>query len=56
MYAFADAFDRTFTLKHHIEKMLERKVALRMFIDSKSLFDVITKCLTTSERRLMIGI
>lgn len=56
VYAFADAFDSAYTLKMDLENILERKISLQMFTDSKSLFDIITKCSGTTEKRLLIDI
>ncbi len=53
-YAFANAYDFSYCPKNDLEAILERNVHLTMFIDSKSLFDVITKCSQTQERHLMI--
>lgn len=55
-YAFADAFDFAYCAKKDLELILRRKVPLMMFTDSNSLFDVITKCSQTRERRLMIDL
>ncbi len=38
--------------KKDLEKLLERRVSLTIFTDSKKLFDVITKCSQTQEGRL----
>jgi Reverse transcriptase (RNA-dependent DNA polymerase) len=56
VYAFADAFDQAFIIKHDLELLLNQRVPLTILTDSKSLFDVITKSSSTSERRLMIDI
>lgn len=42
-YAFADGMDFGLSMKYDIEAMIDRKIPLRLFTDSKSLFDVITK-------------
>eukprot|EP00171_Calliarthron_tuberculosum_P004827 IDg4827t1 len=55
-YAFTNAFDQTFVLKHDMEKMLHKTIPLKMFTDSKQLFDVITKASYPTEKRLMIDI
>ena len=56
VYAFADAFDYVYVMKHDLEQILDKRIPLQMFTDSKSLFDVIVKNSTTAERRLMIDI
>ena len=56
IYAFADAFDYAYVIRHDLEEIMEQKVPLQMLTDSRSLFDVIVKNSTTSERRLMIDI
>jgi hypothetical protein len=43
-------------LKHDIERMIDRNVPIHAFTDSLSLFDVITRSTSTSEKRLMIDI
>ena len=56
VYAFADAFDFAYVIKHDLEEILGQRVPLQMLTDSRSLFDVIVKNSTTAERRLMIDI
>jgi Reverse transcriptase (RNA-dependent DNA polymerase) len=56
VHAFADAFDEAFVLRHDLELMLGQKVPLKMYTDSKSLFDVVTRATYTAERRLMIDV
>jgi hypothetical protein len=54
--AFADGFDAAYSLKHDLQTILKRSVDILMYIDSLSLFDVITKSSTTAEKRLMIDL
>ena len=56
MYAFADAFDAGYIIKYDLQSMLGRRIPMTMYTDSTSLFDVITKCSSTLEKRLMIDI
>ena len=53
-YAFADAYGFAYCAKRDLECILDRTDPLEIYTDSKSLFDVITKCFQTLERRLMI--
>ena len=55
-YAFADAYDFAYCAKRNLEAMLDHRVPLHMFTDSKSLFDVITKSFQTKQRILMIDL
>ena len=55
-HAFADAFDYSYLLKYDIEQLLQQRIPIQMFTDSKSLFDVIVRASMSSERRLMIDI
>jgi hypothetical protein len=53
---FAEAFDRSFVLKGDLEDLLNVKIPIRMYTDSQSLFDFISKGSMTAERRLPIDI
>ena len=48
--AFADAFDAAYAIKFDLEKVLNKTIPLLMFIDSKALFDVITRSKYTTEK------
>jgi hypothetical protein len=54
--AFVDAFDNAFILCHELSKMLGADLPLLMMMDSRALFDVITRARYTTERRLMVYI
>ena len=46
----------TLAIRADIEEMLGKVIAVRLYTDSKSLFDVITKNSVTTEKRLMIDV
>lgn len=54
--ALADGFDVAYMIKHDLEKMTRSKLPLYILTDSLSLFDVITKASSTTEKRLMIDL
>lgn len=56
MYAFSDGFDAAYTIRHDLQVLFGRKIPLKMFCDSKQLFDVITKGSSPTKRRLMIAV
>lgn len=56
VYAFADAFDTAFILKHDLERIYHQHLPLVMLPDSKQMFDVITRASHTTEKRLMIDV
>lgn len=56
VYAFADTFDYGYSLKNDMERIMRQNITVSMPTDAKSLFDVISKSSTTSERCLMIDI
>lgn len=53
-YAFSVAFDDAYVLKHDLERLLRQTIPLKMFTDSKQLFEVITRASNTTENHLMI--
>lgn len=55
-YAFTDGMDFALILKKDIEDMIQKKIGIRIFTDSKSLFDAITKNSVTTEKSLMIDV
>lgn len=56
IYAFEDAFDYANATKYDWETMLRKRVPLQMFTGSKSLFDIITTCSSTTEKRLQFDV
>eukprot|EP00172_Hildenbrandia_rubra_P000344 Plantae.Rhodophyta-Hildenbrandia_rubra.ctg11618.p1 GENE.Plantae.Rhodophyta-Hildenbrandia_rubra.ctg11618~~Plantae.Rhodophyta-Hildenbrandia_rubra.ctg11618.p1 ORF type:complete len:534 (+),score=91.74 Plantae.Rhodophyta-Hildenbrandia_rubra.ctg11618:92-1603(+) len=56
MHAFATGFDFTYALQQDIISMTGRKKPVVMRIDSKCLFDTITKLTTLTEKRLLINV
>lgn len=56
VYAFADAFDAAYIIKHDLERIYRQRLPLVMLTDSKQMFDVITRASHTTEKRLMIDV
>ena len=56
VYVFTDSFEMAFTIHQDLSEMMNRNIKLTMLTDSKSIFDVITKCSQTTENPLMIDI
>lgn len=54
--ALADAFDMAYAITQDIRKMLTKEVPIMMITDTLSLFDVITKATSPTEKRLMTDI
>ena len=54
--ALTEAFDHIFIIKHDLQRMLGKQVALLMIKDSKLLFDVIPGNRYTTEARLKVDI
>ncbi len=55
-YAFAGAYDFVYSAKNDLEDLLDRSIPFEMYTDSKSLFDVMSKCSRTQGRGLMIDL
>jgi hypothetical protein len=53
---FAEASDAAFVLKHSLEKLLKRRIRLKMLTDSKQLFEAISHSTQTKEKRILIDI
>lgn len=51
--SFSDAFDMLFSLNHDMEKILSTSLPSRTIADSKSLFDIFTKAIWTTKKRLV---
>ena len=51
VYAFADAFDYAYTLKHDLQTILDTTIPLHMITDSKSLFELNTKSSMSLEKK-----
>lgn len=54
--AFLGAFDAAFSITADMPAMLDRKLSINIFADSKQLFDAIVKGKMTNKRRIMIEI
>lgn len=54
--SFSDAFERAFILRKDLDLVLEIRIPLHLYMDSKQLFDSITKRRQTTENRLIIDI
>ena len=55
VFAFSLAFDNAFIIRYNLQKILGTDIGLTMYTDSKQLFDVITRAVHTTEKRLMVG-
>ena len=54
--AFTDGFDNAFLIKHDMQCMLGREIPLLMDTDSKILFDVLTRHISTTEKWILADI
>lgn len=54
--AFADDFDMEYTKRNDLEQSLAKNLPLLMLTDSHALFDVFTRAIYTTEKRLMIEV
>ena len=52
----ADACDAAIVIQHDMEKMLKRKFKIKLLTDSETVFKVVIRNASTTERRLMIDI
>jgi transposase InsO family protein len=56
LYALSGAYDHAFTLRHTLESLLKRRLAIFLFTDSRTLFSSITTLCKLTEKRLLIDI
>ena len=56
LYAMVHGFDTAGAIKATIDKILNIKLPLVLYTDSKSLYDCLVKLGTTQEKRLMIDV
>lgn len=56
LYAIVHGFDYGYVLRHTIGKIIGTDVKLKLYTDSKCLFDSLISLNTTSEKRLMIDL
>lgn len=56
LYAMVFGFDQSYVLHKSITEFLGRRIALRIYTDSLSLFESLTTLNTTSEKRLLIDL
>ncbi len=54
LLALVYGFDSSFIVKHTLEEAMGRKIPLDILVDSKTVFNTITKGATTLEKRLQI--
>lgn len=53
-HAFVDSFDAAYAIRYDMQQMINKNIPLSLVTDSDSLFKVVVKSSTTTERRLMI--
>ena len=56
LYAMVLGFDNAFVIHHVLCQILSRKVALKIYTDSRCLFDSLTTLNQTTEKRLLIDL
>ena len=54
--AFVDGFDQAYLVREQLRAIFARRIPLKIFMDSKTLFDVLTRGTLTTERRLVIDL
>lgn len=55
MYTLAEGFDNSFMFIRDLEAIYKMVTLLHIFTDSKSMFDVMIKSSSTTEKRIMIN-
>ena len=55
-FALADACDAAILIQHDLKSLLNRKVKIKILTDSATLFNVMVRNASTTEKRLMIDI
>ena len=56
LFAMVDGFDLSYVIRHSLEKILKRQVALSVYTDSHSLYGLCISLSQTTERRLLIDL
>lgn len=56
LYAFTKAFDTSFTIAADVTRIFQRNISVRMYTDSKQVFDVITRGKRPAKKRLAIDV
>lgn len=54
--AFTEHFDCTLILNYNLDHMMGKRIPSTMFTDSRSLFEVVSRNSTTTDKRLMVDL